>query len=114
MAQTTTLVYRWSAVPRSKSWGKARRVIYEFLKLAAASLDWPIGRMMVGRSGGHPSLIVEFAFEHAADFEAAWGRMAADPQSEALWSTLAPLLHDSTVRHELFAVQYARVGTTER
>lgn len=114
MAKNTSLVYRWSAVPRPKSWREARRTVYEFLNFAAASLDWPVGHVMVGRGGGHPSLIVEFAFRRAADFEAAWDRMAADPHSEALWSSLAPLLHDSTVRRELFAVQYARVGASDR
>ena len=114
MAKTPTLVYRWSAVPRPKAWRKARRTVYQFLKFAAASLDWPAGRVMVGCGGGHPSLIVEFAFKRAGDFEAAWDRMAADPHSEALWATLAPMLHDSTVRRELFAVQYARIGTTDR
>ena len=29
-------------------------------------------------------MIVEFAFKRAADFEAAWDRMAADPHSEGL------------------------------
>lgn len=114
MAKSPTLVYRWSAVPRPTSWRQARSTVYQFLKFAAASLDWPVGRVMVGRGGGHPSLIVEFAFKRAADFEAAWDRMAADPHSEALWSSLAPLLHDSTVRRELFAVQYARVGASDR
>ncbi|MDE2902850.1 MAG: hypothetical protein OXP73_07450 [Chloroflexota bacterium] len=114
MVKSPTLVYRWSAVPRPKSWRKARRTVYEFLRFAAATLDWPVGRVMVGRGGGHPSLIVEFAFKRTADFEAAWDRMSTDPHSGALWSRLAPLLHDSTVRRELFAVQYARVGTTDR
>ena len=114
MSQSPTLVYRWSAVPRPKSWDKARRTVYEFLKFAAVSLDWPSGRVMVGRGGGHPSLIVEFAFKRASEFESAWDRMAADPHGDALWSTLAPLLHASTVRRELFAVQYARVGATDR
>ncbi len=114
MSQSPTLVYQWSAVPRPKSWRKARRTVYQFLQFAADSLDWPPGRVMVGRRGGHASLIVEFAFKRAADFEAAWDRMAADPYSEALWSTLAPLLHASTVRRELFAVQYARVGASDR
>ncbi|MDE2868431.1 MAG: hypothetical protein OXR64_05550 [Chloroflexota bacterium] len=114
MPKSPTLVYRWSAVPRPKAWRKARQTVYEFLQFAAVSLDWPLGRVMIGRGGAHPSLIVEFAFRRTADFEAAWDRMATDPQSEALWATLAPLLHDSTVRRELYAVQYARVGTTDR
>ncbi len=114
MANSPTLVYRWSAVPRHKAWRTARGAVYEFLRFAAASLEWPTGRVMVGRGSGHRSLIVEFPFRRAADFEAAWDRMAADPHSEALWSRLAPLLHDSTIRRELFGVQYARVGTTDR
>ncbi|MDE2769062.1 MAG: hypothetical protein OXI70_13315 [Chloroflexota bacterium] len=113
MPKSPTLVYRWSAVPRPKAWRKARRTVYEFLQFAAVSLDWPLGHVMVGRGGGHPSLIVEFPFRRTADFEAAWDRMSTDPHSEALWSRLAPLLHDSTIRRELFAVQYARVGTTD-
>lgn len=109
------LIYQWSAMPRADCWEQARDLVHEFTRFGAASLDWPRGVVLVSDpSHGPRGLRVEYPFEDAPEFEAAWQRLSDDAEAARLWLLLCPLFEDSSIRREVFDVQYSRAGAAER